>query len=201
MTVRDNQDRMDRSRTDTPVGATERPGHSGHLPPPVLAAPAARRRPRRAPRAEPPSFREQAWQALRQEGYRVTQQRDSLLDVIERASGHLDADGIYRLARERDHRISLSTVYRTLSLLKRHRLVHELHLSEEHHHYEARSAEHGEHYHLVCTQCGAVQEVPGELLDQFRAEVRERFGFAVAAIQLDVVGRCAACEAPAGQAS
>ena len=183
------------------MGATDRAGHIGPLPQQALAGPAAMRRPRRAPRAEPPSFRKQAWQALRQEGYRVTQQRDRLLDVIERASGHLDADGIYRLARERDHRISLSTVYRTLSLLKRHRLVDEVHLSEEHHHYAARSAVHGEHYHLACTQCSAVQEVPGHMLAPSRAEVRERFGFAVTAIQLDVVGRCAACEAPAGRAS
>ncbi len=131
----------------------------------------------------------------------MTQQRDVLLDVIEHAGEHLDADGLYRLARERDSRISLSTVYRTLSLLKRHRLVDEVHLSEEHHHYEARSAEHGEHYHLVCTQCSAVQEVPGDMLAPFCDQVRERFGFAVTAIQLDVVGRCAACEAPAGRAT
>src|SRR3712207_9050490 len=84
------------------------------------------------------TFQERARAALRSEGHRMTQQRDVLLDVIEHAGEHLDADGLYRLARERDSRISLSTVYRTLSLLKRHDLVDELHLSEEHHHYEAK---------------------------------------------------------------
>ena len=66
----------------------------------------------------------------------MIQQRDVLLDVIEHAGEHLDAD---RLARERDNRVSRSTVYRTLSLLKRHDLVDELHLSEAHHRYEAKT--------------------------------------------------------------
>ena len=52
------------------------------------------------------SFRDRARQALRSEGHRMTQQRDVLLDVIEHAGDHLDADGLYRLARERDNRIS-----------------------------------------------------------------------------------------------
>src|SRR5437764_7485389 len=97
-------------------------------------------------------FRDRARDALRSEGRRMTQQRDVLLDVIETAGAHLDADGLYQLARQRDNRISLSTVYRTLALLKQHNLVDELHLSEEHHHYEAKSAR--QHYHLLCTECG-----------------------------------------------
>ena len=106
-----------------------------------VAVPRGRRSGRKARAAEAPlvSFRTRARDALRAEGYRMTKQRDTLLDVIEHAEGHLDADGIYDLARKRDPRISLSTVYRTLNLLKHHDLVDELHLSEEHHHYEPKS--------------------------------------------------------------
>src|SRR5688500_14795024 len=126
-----------------------------------------------------PSFQERARQALRVEGHRMTQQRDVLLDVIEHAGEHLDADGLYRLARERDNRISLSTVYRTLSLLKRHDLVDELHLSEEHHHYEAKSGAH--HYHFVCASCGAVKEFSGGAADRLREELLREHGFRVTA--------------------
>ncbi|HEU5316373.1 MAG TPA: transcriptional repressor [Chloroflexota bacterium] len=126
----------------------------------------------------------------------MTQQRDVLLDVIEHAGEHLDADGLYRLARERDNRISLSTVYRTLSLLKRHDLVDELHLSEEHHHYEAKT-ETKRHYHLVCTECGAVTEFSGGAADRLREELRREHGFHVSAMQLDIAGVCNRCAAKA----
>src|SRR5919201_1737919 len=124
----------------------------------------------RAPHAPQPGFQDRAREALRSEGHRMTQQRDVLLDVIEHAGAHLDADGLYRLARERDNRISLSTVYRTLSLLNRHDLVDELHLSAEHHHYEAKSAK--QHYHLLCTECGQVEEFSGEVLDRLKAALQ-----------------------------
>lgn len=123
----------------------------------------------------------------------MTQQRDVLLDVIENAGEHLDADGLYRLARERDNRISLSTVYRTLSLLKRHDLVDELHLSEEHHHYEAKKAGGHQHYHLLCTECGSVEEFSGGVAERLREELKRDQGFQVSSLQLDIAGTCARC--------
>lgn len=127
---------------------------------------------------------------------RWTQQRDVLLDVIDHATGHLDADAVYRLARARDPRISLATVYRTLGLLKQHGLVDEIHLSEEHHHYEVRTAD--EHYHFVCTSCGAVLEFSGEPVRRLREALRGEYGIVVQSIDLDVAGLCARC---AGSAS
>jgi Fur family transcriptional regulator, ferric uptake regulator len=170
----------------------------GGLRTPVLAAkpvlePAPDRG--RSRRRKPASFKDRARTALRTEGHRMTQQRDVLLDVIEHAGEHLDADGLYRLARERDNRISLSTVYRTLSLLKRHDLVDELHLSEEHHHYEAKSGAH--HYHFVCTSCGAVTEFSGGAAARLRDELLREHGFHVTSMQLDVAGVCAKCAARA----
>ena len=121
----------------------------------------------------------------------MTRQRDTLFGIIAGAGAHLDADGIYRLARQHDPRISLSTVYRTLAVLKRQGLIDELHLTEEHHHYEARPAE--PHYHLLCTRCGAVEEVAGEQVEQFRDALERQYGFAVTSLQLDIGGICRAC--------
>ena len=121
----------------------------------------------------------------------MTQQRDILLDVIERAGAHLDADDIYRLARQRDPRISLSTAYRTLSMLKRHQLVDQPHLSEEHHHYEAKSAR--QHYHLLCTNCGDVQEFSGEPIMHLQETLMREHGFTVSTLQLDIAGVCRRC--------
>ena len=144
------------------------------------------------------SFRNRARAALLGGGLRWTQQREVLLEVIERAA-HLDADEIYQLARERDARISLSTVYRTLTLLKSRGLVNELHLSEEHHHYEAKTGDAAdEHYHFVCTSCGKVEEFLGGAAGRLRAELAREHGFLVQSIDLDVAGLCAACAPRAG---
>ena len=138
-------------------------------------------------------FQKGARAVMRSGGRRMTQQRRLLLDVIETAKGHLDADELYRLARQRDPRISLSTVYRTLLVLKDHGLIEELHLSEEHHHYEIKGTD--EHYHVVCRQCGAVEEFTSELTAQLRADLLTQSGFQVEAMDIDISGRCAQCHA------
>ena len=141
------------------------------------------------------SLRDRAKAATRAAGMRWTSQRETLMDVIDSADGHQDADDIYRLARERDPRISLSTVYRLLGVLKRQGLVSELHLAEEHHHYEPTTTD--EHFHLVCTSCGAVIEFGGGTLDPLRSEIQKQYGFVVDGIELDISGRCSTCATPA----
>jgi len=60
-------------------------------------------------------------------GMRVTNQRALIMEIIRQGQGHLDADEIYRRAREKEPRLSLSTVYRALQMFKKLGLVEELH--------------------------------------------------------------------------
>jgi Fe2+ or Zn2+ uptake regulation protein len=123
---------------------------------------------------------------LRAEKRRMTSQRELLLGIIQER-GHLDADEIYRLAKRRNPRLSLSTVYRTLNLLKELGLVEELHLGEEHHHYEAKAEA---HHHLICLGCGKVIEC--RLTEDLR-ELGRRHGFTVVSAQVELVGYCSDC--------
>ncbi len=128
-------------------------------------------------------------------GRRTTNQRAVILEVLRHNVGHLDADEVYRLAKQRDPRLSLSTVYRTLSLLKQLGEVDELHLAEEHHHYEARGIGASEHYHLVCLSCGHVVEFASELTNRLREEQAAANGFSITGVQIDLAGYCGACRA------
>ncbi len=134
-----------------------------------------------------------AGQILRSEGKRVTPQRQLLLRIIQRSESHLDADEIYRQAKQHDPRISLSTVYRTLNLLKELDLVEEVHFNEDHHHYEL--AADTIHHHLVCTECGRIMEFQSPLVDDLRAELQQEYGFVPERLQIDGVGRCQECQA------
>ena len=129
-------------------------------------------------------------QAANQEGIgeRMTWQRRLLLELISQAGGHLDADELFRRAKEREPRISLSTVYRNLRLFKKLGLVEERHLSENHHHYEAKSP--SEHYHLVCLGCGRVIEFESPLLQRIKSQIRREQQFEVTGAEIGLQGYC-----------
>jgi Fe2+ or Zn2+ uptake regulation protein len=127
---------------------------------------------------------------LKSSGLRMTSQRALILDIMGHGEGHLDADEVYRLARERQPGISLSTVYRNLQTLKRLGLVEELHVDESHHHYEAKPAT--EHHHLVCLSCGEVTEFSGGFSEELK-EIARREDFEVTGVEVHLTGYCARC--------
>ena len=128
---------------------------------------------------------------LNSAGLRMTSQRALILDVISRAEEHLDADEVYRQARERQSGLSLSTVYRNLQLLKKLGLVKELHFDESHHHYEAKPS--FEHHHLVCLGCGRIEEFGCRLSRRMRQEVARKKGFDVTGVEVHMTGYCSQC--------
>jgi len=124
-------------------------------------------------------------------GQRATWQRRLLLDLILEAGGHLDADELFRRAKEREPRISLSTVYRNLRLFKKLGLIDERHFAEEHHHYEVKGS--SEHYHLVCLGCGRVIEFESPLIQQIKDRVGRGNRFQVTGAEIRLEGYCSRC--------
>lgn len=124
-------------------------------------------------------------------GQRVTRQRRLLLDIIHRGGGHLDADEIYRLARSQDPKLSLSTVYRNLSLFSRLGLIQERHFDDAHHHYEAASS--SEHYHVRCLGCGKVVEFESNLTEHIKEDAARHTGFQVRSGEFHLSGYCPDC--------
>lgn len=129
-------------------------------------------------------------ETLRKAGKRITRQREIILDVIQERGGHLDAEEIYRLAKPKAPRLSLSTVYRTIKALKEVGLVEELHLGEEHHHYEIKEVG---HHHLICQGCGKVIEFECPFSGELRQGLSEEYGFEITGVHLDLMGYCTEC--------
>lgn len=132
--------------------------------------------------------------SLRKQGVRMTRQRQILLDLIEQSGMHLDADRLYKLARQQDPKLNRVTVYRTLKMLKDSGLVDELdlmHWSGEAHYYETRMKQ--EHAHVVCLRCGKVEEFYGEPLQRLRRQIEEHFGFQIVLARTEVGGYCSHC--------
>lgn len=132
---------------------------------------------------------------LRTQGLRLTGQRRLLIDVLESADVHLDAEALFRRARAKDPSIHRATVYRTLNKLKKLGLVDELdlmHVSGERHYYEIRPST--LHIHLVCTTCKGVDEPSGPFWDNLKRRVQDESGFQPEVVRIEMAGVCAACQ-------
>ena len=130
-----------------------------------------------------------SYKTLKDAGMRVTDNRTLILDIIQQ--GHLDADEIYRQAREKGYRISLSTVYRALQTFKKLGLIEELHFDDTHHHYEVKPS--AEHHHLVCLGCGKVIEFQHPLSSYIKMNISEARDFDIAETEIRVTGYCSKC--------
>ena len=133
---------------------------------------------------------------LKEQGVRLTRQRQILLDILNSSSTHLDAENLYLLAREKDPKLNRVTVYRTLKMLKKGGLVDELdlmHFGGDQHYYESKMKP--EHAHIICMRCGRVEEFFGEPLQKIRQQVEQDFGFEILIVRTEVGGYCALCRA------
>ena len=133
--------------------------------------------------------------SLKQQGVRLTRQRQILLDLIDQSGQHLDAERLYELGREKDPKLNRVTVYRTLKLLKAGGLVDELdlmHHSGDQHYYETRLKQ--EHAHVICLRCGKIEEFFGDPLKKMREQVESHFGFEIVLARTEIGGYCAHCQ-------
>ena len=132
--------------------------------------------------------------ALSSRGLRLTRQRRTILEVVETAKQHLDANQILRHARRLDPGIDRVTVYRTLKLLKQYGLIDELdlmHMQGEKHFYERRPQR--DHIHMACLRCGQIIELESELFDRLKGQIQRDCGFHIVVSRLEIGGYCAQC--------
>src|ERR1700721_3758897 len=98
----------------------------------------------------------QTWHdTLRASGYRVTPQRQLVLEAVTRLE-HATPEEIFTDVRHTARGVNVSTVYRTLELLEQVGLVTHTHLGHGAPSYHL--AAQAQHVHLVCRQCEKITE-------------------------------------------
>ena len=131
--------------------------------------------------------------SLREQGLPVTHQREAVADAVFGSHAHLSVDDLERMLRERGERIGKATIYRTLDLLVRSRLVEEHDFGEGFKRYEHRLSRQPVHEHLVCLECGKVIEFQGPEIGEMERRVRFEVGFMPARHRLEIYGLCREC--------
>ena len=130
---------------------------------------------------------------LRSEGYRMTPQRLSVLDIIAARTGHIGADEVWNLAKEQHPYVDLATIYRTLQLLKSLGVVTEVVIGNKLHFEMADH--HTRHNHMVCSACDGVQTLTPDYLAEFSQRLEREFGFSPDLNNIPIGGICDRCRA------
>ncbi|MED7927811.1 Fur family transcriptional regulator [Nonomuraea sp. LP-02] len=127
---------------------------------------------------------------LRAKGYRVTPQRQLVLEAVKDLE-HATPEEICAKVRETARGVNISTVYRTLELLEELGLVTHTHLGHGAPTYHL--AAEADHVHLVCRGCDQVFEVRPELAEGMVKALDDEMGFVADVHHLTVFGRCRDC--------
>jgi Fur family transcriptional regulator, ferric uptake regulator len=127
---------------------------------------------------------------LRSRGYRVTPQRQLVLEAVA-SLDHATPEDIAASVQRTAKGVNISTIYRTLELLDNLGLVKHTHLGHGAPIYHLASD--AEHVHLVCQECGKVEQVSPETVRPLCAALDENQGFETNVTHLTVFGRCKDC--------
>jgi len=138
------------------------------------------------------SCEEAFFKQLRDQGFRLTPQREMVLSVMHEIEGHATAEEIYERVHALSSSVDISTVYRTLELLGKFGLVAGVELEDGQRRYELIGV-HGPHAHLVCRSCGKLIGVEETEMQFLIERMREKHGFHADVEHLSIPGMCLEC--------
>ncbi len=130
-------------------------------------------------------------QFLRQQGYRLTPQREMVVLAILDQEGHFTAEEVYRQVRRQSEAVNIATIYRTLDLLCDLGILTAFQVAGEPLRYER--ADSPSHHHLICRQCGTMIDLPDQVLHPLQEMLLDQYNFAAEFRHIAISGLCAHC--------
>ncbi len=133
---------------------------------------------------------------LHESGFKLTPQREAtLLVLLENEKDHLSAEEIFFFVKQKNSDIGLATVYRTLDILVDLKIVDKISFDDGVARYDLRKegAKHF-HHHLLCLECGNIEEINEDLLGNVEEIVKKNFHFVVKDHRLTFHGICQNCQ-------
>ncbi len=128
--------------------------------------------------------------SLREEGFRITPQRVAILDYLLKTDDHPSAEYIHKIIRKKYPMVSLSTVYKTLDLLKEKKLVNEIEVDGE-----SRFDAHTDaHINLVCMKCGKIDDVDEDSLNEIQNRAAKKSKYLILKGSFELFGYCNNCK-------
>jgi Fur family ferric uptake transcriptional regulator len=123
--------------------------------------------------------------------FRMTPQREVILQEIERADSHPTADQIYAMVRKRLPRISLGTVYRNLEVLSQLGMIRKVEVGGSQKRFDYRTEN---HYHARCLECGRVDDLPIQPETSMEEAIESLIDYHIVGHRLEFIGLCFNCK-------
>ncbi|OGP53855.1 MAG: hypothetical protein A2Y65_11670 [Deltaproteobacteria bacterium RBG_13_52_11] len=127
--------------------------------------------------------------ALRMKGFKLTTQRMEIIDILANEVDHPSAQFLLNKVRQRMPRVSASTIYYTLGLLKREGLIKELEFYNMENRYDSWMID---HIDLICEQCGTIENYERDL-SGIPAKIENETGFKAHKLRYEYYGTCRKC--------
>ena len=109
-------------------------------------------------------------EVLQKEGLRFTRQRLAVWTEIGISRKHRDADDIYISLRSKGAKVSRATVYRTIDVLVKNKLVRKLDVGDGKNRFESKIDEE-HHDHMICLETGNIIEFYNSRLEQLQEKI------------------------------
>ena len=138
------------------------------------------------------SCEEETAELLRRAGHKLTPQRLLIVRALRHADGHMSAAQIADQVHGQYPFVDVSTVYRTLDVLKRMRLATETDMGSGDAVFEWAPEQ--PHHHLICTSCDAVAELDHSYLECLSGRIEADFRFAPDLHHFAIFGLCSECQ-------
>ena len=131
-------------------------------------------------------------QFLRSQGLRSTDARRKIVEVVFDADDHFTVDDLIDRIRERGHRVSRASVYRTLALLCEGSFVESREFHSGQLMYERMDGAH-HHDHLICDECAKIVEFENDEIEDLQEAEATKHGFVLLRHSLRLYGVCSDC--------
>lgn len=115
---------------------------------------------------------------LKKEGLRYTLQRQAVWDEIKRKPEHRDVDDIYQELRNKNINVSRATLYRTIDVLVKNKMVRKMDVGDGRSLYEPRLDD-DHHDHMICEETGKIIEFYNEELEALQESIAKEHGYKV----------------------
>ena len=129
--------------------------------------------------------------ALDAAGFRVTDARRAVAELIARRAGPFTAADLIEDARAGHQGIGRATIFRAIDAFVELALIERIDLPSGDHAYVACEPAH--HHHVVCERCGRTTEIDDRGVRDIVRAIERRTGYAIDRHRLELFGRCAAC--------
>ena len=131
-------------------------------------------------------------QILRQRGYRITPQREMILEAFVHNQDHATAEDIFDQVQQRSRYINIATVYRTLDMLVDEGLARRADLRNGQVSYTTEL--HGAHIHLICRHCGQAIMAEHQMIHPLGEALHTRYKFTADLEHISLTCICIDCQ-------